>query len=104
MNAASGKISAVSGTGVAGDQGDGGPPATAELNQPVGVAVGSPGNVYVADTLNNVVREIVPNVTGQDVTTTPAQLSIAADSETKFYGQSFSFSGNEFTTSASLQR
>jgi len=38
--------------------GDGGPAIGAKLNQPHGVALDSVGNVYIADSLNNVVREV----------------------------------------------
>jgi hypothetical protein len=49
----------------AGDQtygylGDGGPAISAELSNPIGVAADSSGNVYVADTYNNVVRMVTP--------------------------------------------
>jgi len=38
--------------------GDGGPAASALLNAPAGIAVDASGNVYIADTGNNVVRKI----------------------------------------------
>lgn len=45
--------------GVAGGySGDGGAALRAELNQPRGVALDSTGNVYIADSLNNVIREV----------------------------------------------
>jgi hypothetical protein len=46
------------GNGTAGYYGDGGPATSAELNQPSGVAVDSVGDVYIADSANNVVREV----------------------------------------------
>jgi DNA-binding CsgD family transcriptional regulator/sugar lactone lactonase YvrE len=51
-----GVISTFAGTGVAGNAGDRGPAAQAQLNTPQGLAVDSAGNVYIADTLNNRVR------------------------------------------------
>jgi trimeric autotransporter adhesin len=39
-------------------QGDGGPATSAHLNVPFGVAVDASGNVYIADSGNNVVRKI----------------------------------------------
>ena len=38
--------------------GDGGPAVSASLSEPMGIAVSSHGDVYIADTLNNVVRVV----------------------------------------------
>ena len=46
------------GAATAGYRGDGGPATKALLNTPVGVAVDDQGNVYIADTGNNVIREV----------------------------------------------
>lgn len=43
-----------------GFSGDGGPGASAQLNQPHGVAVDSSGNVYVADSQNMAIRLLTP--------------------------------------------
>jgi uncharacterized protein (TIGR03437 family) len=56
-----GTISTFAGTGTAGYSGDGGPAASAQLNGPLGLALDSNGNLFVADTGNNVVREISSN-------------------------------------------
>jgi DNA-binding CsgD family transcriptional regulator/sugar lactone lactonase YvrE len=53
-----GRITTFAGTDVAGNGGDGGPAAQAQLNIPQGLAVDSAGNVYIADTLNNRVRRV----------------------------------------------
>jgi len=53
-----GRIATVAGTGAAGNGGDGGPAAQAQLNVPQGLAVDSAGNVYIADTLNHRVRRV----------------------------------------------
>ena len=55
--AATGKIKTVAGTGAAGFSGDGGLAARAQLSAPAGVFVDSAGNLFIADTRNNVVRE-----------------------------------------------
>jgi sugar lactone lactonase YvrE len=49
--------------GAAGYAGDGGPATGAKLNQPRGVAVDSTGNVYIADSRNNVIREVRRDLT-----------------------------------------
>lgn len=51
-----GTISTVVGTGATGYSGDGGPAIEAELYGPSGVATGPDGNLYIADSNNNVIR------------------------------------------------
>jgi sugar lactone lactonase YvrE len=57
---AAGIISTVAGNGVAGLSGNGGQAAAAQLNGPLGVAVDNAGNIYIADTMNNLVRKVAP--------------------------------------------
>jgi large repetitive protein len=54
----SGAISTIAGDGTRAFTGDGGPAATAELNQPTAIAIDPAGNLYIADSENNRVREI----------------------------------------------
>ncbi len=63
VNAATGLISTVAGTGVAGFAGDGALAVGAQLALPHGVSVDGAGNVYVADTNNHRVRRIAPDGT-----------------------------------------
>ncbi|MCU1259836.1 MAG: repeat containing protein [Bryobacterales bacterium] len=56
-----GIISTVAGNGTNGYTGDGGPAASAELSDPSGLAFDSAGNLYIADTGNNVVRKMTPD-------------------------------------------
>jgi len=56
--AATGIIQTVAGSTV-GYSGDGGLATTAQLNEPFGVFVDSLGNIFIADTENSVVREVV---------------------------------------------
>jgi len=58
VNAATGVISAFAGTGQGGYTGDGQLATAATLNEPTGVAIDSTGNVYIADTRNNVIRMV----------------------------------------------
>lgn len=53
-----GHVFAVAGDGIAGYTGDGNLAAFAELNQPTGVAVDAQGNLYIADSANNVIRRV----------------------------------------------
>jgi sugar lactone lactonase YvrE len=53
-----GVLSVVAGDGVQGFGGDGGAATSAELNAPQGVAVGSDGTLYIADTGNQRVRAV----------------------------------------------
>jgi sugar lactone lactonase YvrE len=56
--AANGIISTVAGTGSYGYAGDGGAATSAELSSPYGIAVDAAGNLYIADTYNEVVRKV----------------------------------------------
>jgi sugar lactone lactonase YvrE len=58
MVTASGIITTVAGTGAAGFSGDGGLAAAAKLSTPASVAVDLSGNLFIADTDNNDVREV----------------------------------------------
>jgi len=60
---AAGVISTFAGTGTAGYSGDGGPAASAQLNDPMAVLVDGAGLVYIADTSNNVIRLVKPDGT-----------------------------------------
>ena len=53
-----GIITTFAGTGAAGFSGDGGTATAAQLNAPAGVAVDNAGNVYIADSMNNRIREV----------------------------------------------
>ena len=56
---AAGQIATVAGTGVGGYAGDGGPATSAQLGDPNGVFVDSSGNIFIADTGNHLIREVV---------------------------------------------
>jgi sugar lactone lactonase YvrE len=53
-----GVIATVAGNGTPGFSGDNGPATSAQLHGPVGVAVDSAGNLYIADYGNNGIRKV----------------------------------------------
>jgi sugar lactone lactonase YvrE len=59
---ASGAVSTIAGTGVAGFSGDQGPAMSAQVSSPSGVALDAAGNLYIADTGNNRIRQVVAGV------------------------------------------
>jgi RHS repeat-associated protein len=60
-----GIINTVAGsTGVYGFNGDGIPATQAQLNYPLGIAIGSDESLYIADTYNNRVRRVAPALPG----------------------------------------
>jgi hypothetical protein len=58
VNAKTGIITTVAGIGQPGYTGDNGPANKATLNTPSGVAIDGAGNLFIADTGNNVVRKV----------------------------------------------
>ncbi len=58
VDAASGVITSIAGTGAEGYSGDGGPATAATFNQPYSLQVDASGDVYVVDRLNYVIRKI----------------------------------------------
>jgi sugar lactone lactonase YvrE len=58
VDAITGVITTVAGTGVAGFSGDGGPATRARLNGAPGVAVDSAGNLFIADLFNKRIRRV----------------------------------------------
>lgn len=68
-----GTISTFAGTNVGGYSGDGGAANLAQLDLPTGVAVDKSGNVFIADSGNNVIREVSGGNIKTVVGTVPGQ-------------------------------
>jgi sugar lactone lactonase YvrE len=58
VNAQSGIITLIAGSGVAGYSGDGGGATIAQLNTPSSVFLDQQGSLYIADSANNVIRRV----------------------------------------------
>ena len=58
VDLATGVITTVAGNGTGGYSGDGGPATAAALASPGGVAVDAAGNLFIADTGHNAIREV----------------------------------------------
>jgi trimeric autotransporter adhesin len=58
-----GNVTTIAGNGQISKGGDGGAATSAQLYGPQGVAVDAAGNLYISDTLNNVVRRVAANGT-----------------------------------------
>jgi Secretion system C-terminal sorting domain/Bacterial Ig domain/NHL repeat len=58
VDAVTGMLTHVAGTGAAGGTGDGGLATAATLNAPQGICIDASGNLYVADRMNNLIRTI----------------------------------------------
>ena len=59
---ANGRVATVAGVGAPGYSGDGGPATSAVLSYPESVALDAAGNLYIADTLNQVIRVVSSGV------------------------------------------
>lgn len=89
----SGVITTVAGDGVASYNGDNIPAVSAELYTPAGVAVDAAGNIYIADTYNNRIREV--NVSG-------AITTVAGNGTGNFGGDNGPATGAELATPAGV--
>lgn len=81
VNAATGIISTIAGTGTGGYSGDGGPSTKGQVNNTYGLSLDEYANLYIADSKNSVIRKI--SFTGAPLmlnfTAAPGQTSAAQD-------------------------
>jgi gliding motility-associated-like protein len=99
---ASGIISTIAGTGIAGFSGDGGIAVTAQLSAPYGICLDAAGNLYVGDAFNNRIRKIeLPKVTTISISANPVspvcegtQVVFSAIVNNPAPGQSFQWTKN----------
>jgi len=90
VDAITGKISTVAGTGIAGYSGDTGLAINAQLNNPNGVAVDGAGNLFIADTRNNRIRRVdaasgkISTVAGNGTLGYSGDIGIATNAELNF--------------------
>ena len=95
VDASTGIISTVAGSGTAGFFGDGGAATAARLDRPGGVALDGGGNLYIADTDNHRIRKV-------DAST--GIISTIAGSGTAGYGAFGGDGGSATSTAARLNR
>ncbi len=81
-------ISTFAGDNTYGYSGDGFQAPLAQLSNPYGLATGSSGDLFIADTFNNAIREVtvLANSSAVTVTVTPAVLTVAAYPQQITYG------------------
>ena len=95
-----GKINRLAGNGNAGYGGDGGKAVLASLNMPNGIAVSNSGDIYIADSYNNVIRKIgkdsiITTVAGNDTAGFAGDGSLATKAKLNFpYGLTIDSAGN----------
>jgi uncharacterized protein (TIGR03437 family) len=73
-----GVITTVAGTGIQGFSGDNGSATSAQLNDPVSIAVDSNANVYIADIYNNRIRLLTPSGASCTSSVSPTTLQAPA--------------------------
>jgi len=71
----SGSSAQYAGNGFSGYSGDGGPPLDASFRNPHGLAVDANGNLFIADTGNNVIRMVSSGPSAPTLTSTPTNPS-----------------------------
>jgi sugar lactone lactonase YvrE len=107
--ASTGFINTVAGNGIATFSGDGGPATSASLSGPIGVAVDSSGNLFIADTNNQRIREVaagvINTVAGNGIATFSGDGGPATSASLLYpYGVAVDASGNLFIADTDNER
>ena len=90
-----GYIYTVAGNGNSGDSGDGGPSVLSELSTPLGVSINSMGNIFIADSGNLRIRELLyPG--------SPTVISVSPNSGTIQGGTTVTLSGSNFYAASAV--
>jgi uncharacterized protein (TIGR03437 family) len=100
-----GTISTVAGNGTGGYSGDGSAATSAELLAPAGVAVDPVGDIFIADTSNHVIREVVNGATATALSLAAGTIITVAGTNTGGYSGDGGLAGLaelEFPTSVAL--
>ncbi len=89
VDASTGLVQTIAGTVSDGYAGDRGQAGAALLNRPLGIALDGDGNLFIADSSNNRVREIVNGIrlTIRPSGSTPTDLALAASARSLVFGQ-----------------
>jgi RHS repeat-associated protein len=111
VTASTGIITTVAGSGLPGYSGDGGPATSALLWAPEAVAVDSAGNLYIADTVNNLIRKvtastgIITTVAGNGTAGYSGDGVAATSTELNYpYGVALDSAGNIYIADAGNNR
>ncbi len=106
VSASTGNINTVAGTPqAAGFGGDGGPATSAQLYGPYGIGLDSNGNLYIADALNEVVREVggLGGVAPPQIGTAEGSATVPGDSSDGAYGQVYIYGGGHFNSGVQVR-
>lgn len=91
VDAVTGIITTIAGTGTNGYSGDGGQATSAQFNNPMGICMDAAGNLYVADNQNVVVRKIYFSGAPPPATPSNATISISTPANSVCIGQTVNF-------------
>lgn len=95
---AAGVITTVAGDGSSAFSGDGGPATSAALSYPQGIVVGAGGNLFIADTDNNRIREVSGGASAASISVTPSSLNFKVQAGASGQIQAIEITGSAGTS------